>query len=154
MAQPDSNTKLQAPNPKHQRSSKLQIPTRRPVFKPRGGLFIDCPKPTNLSFCFSAPKAFGAEKQKEDFMRRKPAINRPPLRGLGWEFSIIISSSNPDPAPPVPVWRRYARRLSKPEYRSQTHRACRWSIDAAYQRSHGPQLWLDRKSPRRRNSPA
>ena len=75
-------------------------------YKPqRGGLFIDGRKPNNPSFCFSAarrptnplrgqrtqrkaqsdrkPHNRAAEKQKESFMVRNLAINRPPLWGLG-----------------------------------------------------------------------
>src|SRR6266496_3594309 len=53
--------------------------SERPI---RGGIFIASDNRPTLSFCFSAPKAFGAEKQKEYSVRGGGAINIPPLRGL------------------------------------------------------------------------
>src|ERR1043166_5654822 len=71
----------------------------------RGGRVIGENANYTLPFCFSAPKAFGAEKQKERSRGASVAINRPPLRGFEpperwpqpcdrWRFT-LVSVKNP-----------------------------------------------------------
>src|SRR5437867_1979200 len=73
----------------------------------RGDLFVDNRDPRPFSFCFSAPKAFGAEKQKEcTWGPSGYSYKQATLRGLNrhrsaWTRRIITAPlMKPTPLPP------------------------------------------------------